>query len=506
MSKTWKLLHSMLFRKKKVAKFSEMLVNNELISDPSTIANKFNEFFTNIGPSLANKIPVTNIKATQFLKGDYQNSFFFLPVSEPEIIKVISDLKNSHSKRSDIIPVNLVKCCAVELSSILTHLNNESLSNGIFPDILKIAKVVPIFKNGDKKQISNYRPISVLSSFSKIFEKVVSTRLIKYLDANNILHQSQFGFRAKLSTSMALLELVDEISKSIDDKKYTVGVFLDLDKAFDTVNHQILLSKLNHYGVRGIANKWFASYLGNRQQYVTVDNASSSFSKIVCGVPQGSILGPLLFILYINDLNSVSENLRTIMFADDTNLFRSDDNLAEIETNLNRELKLFTLWFQVNLLSLNVSKTSYIIFGYRMTHDINLMMQGTKLERAIETKFLGVLINHKLSWKSHISTVCSKMSKNIGIIARIRHLLPTDQVLRLYHTLVEPYMSYCCIVWAGINKTVDLNRIHIIQKRYCRLISFSDSRASSAPLFKSLKILNVYNLFRYQASLYMYKH
>jgi hypothetical protein len=245
--------------------------------------------------------------------------------------------------------------------------------------------VVPIFKNGDKKQISNYRPISVLSSFSKIFEKVVSTRLIKYLDANNILHQSQLGFRAKLSTSMALLELVDEISKSIDDKKYTVGVFLDLAKAFDTVNHQILLSKLNHYGVRGIANKWFASYLGNRQQYVTVYNVSSSFSKIVCGVPQGSILGPLLFILYINDLNSVSENLRTIMFADDTNLFRSDDNLAEIESSLDRELQLFTLWFQVNLLSLNVSKTPYIIFGNRMTHDINLMMQGTKLERAHRT-------------------------------------------------------------------------------------------------------------------------
>ena len=185
------------------------------------------------------------------------------------------------------------------------------------------------------------------------------------------------------------------------------------------------------------------------------------------------------------------------------NLFRSDDNLAEIESNLNRDLELFTLLFQVNLLSLNVSKTSYIIFGSRMTYDINLMMQGAKLERAIETKFLGVLISHKLSWKSHFSTVCSKMSKKIGIIARMKHLLTTDQVLRLYHTLVEPYMSYCCIVWAGINKTVDLNRIHIIQKRYCRFISFSNSRASSAPLFKSLKILNVYDLFRYQASLCM---
>ena len=147
------------------------------------------------------------------------------------------------------------------------------------------------------------------------------------------------------------------------------------------------------------------------------------------------------------DLNSVSEKLRTIMFAGDTNLFRSDKNLAEIELNLNNELKLITLWFQVNLLSLNVSKTSYIIFGNRMTHDLNLMMQGAKLERVNETKFLGVIISHKLSWKSHISTVCNKMSKNIGIISKIRHLLPAEHVLRLYHTLVEPYVSYCCIGW-----------------------------------------------------------
>ena len=194
------------------------------------------------------------------------------------------------------------------------------------------------------------------------------------------------------------------------------------------------------------------------------------------------------------------------MFADDTNLFLSGKHLHEIELQLNIELKLITQWFQVNLLSLNVSKTSYIIFGNRLTHELNLTMQGTKLEQTLETKFLGVIINHKLSWKSHISNVCGKMSKTIGIIAKVRHLLPTEQVLMLYRTLVEPYMNYCCIVWGGINRSGCLDKIHKIQKRYCRLITFSDYRAHSAPLFMKLKIFTIYNMFRYQASLYMYRH
>ena len=470
------------------------------------MAKTFNDFFTNIGSSLARKIPPSNIDPISFLKGDYQNSLFFTPVTEQEIIQIIGNLKNTNSKGFDDIPVNVLKFCRNELATVLSHINNLSLSSGVFPNVLKIAKVLPIFKNGDKKIVSNYRPISVLSVFSKIFEKIVYTRLFEYLDVNHILSNSQFGFRQKLSTSMALLELTDVISKCMDSKNFTVGVFLDLAKAFDTVDHGILLAKLNHYGVRGISNNWFRSYLATRRQYVTINGVSSDFSNITCGVPQGSILGPLLFIVYINDLNTVSEILRTIMFADDTNLFMSGTGLDEIELRLNVELKLVTQWFQTNLLSLNVSKTSYIIFGNRSTHNLKLFMQGVELERLFETKFLGVIINHKLSWKSHMLTVSNKMCKNIGIIAKIRHLLPPDQVRMLYLALVEPYMSYCCIVWAGVGRTGCLERIHKIQKRYCRLITFSEFRAHSAPLFRGLQLMTVYNMFRYQASLYMYKH
>ena len=296
-----------------------------------------------------------------------------------------------------------------------------------------IAKIVPIFKNGDKKIVSNYRPISVLSSFSKIFEKIMYVRLENYLQTNSILHQSQYGFRKKMSTSMALLSLTEEISRSMDNKNFTIGVFIDLAKAFDTVNHKILLEKLEHYGLRGTANDWFKSYLENRKQFVVINKTSSNCSTIACGVPQGSILGPLLFILYINDLNTVSDVLRTIMFADDTNLFLTGKNLDEIKIQFNEKLKTISLWFQTNLLSLNVSKTSYIVFTNGVvSSNIDLFIDDVKIDRVFETKFLGVVITHRLSWKPHIAIVCSKMSKNIGIIAKVRHLLPQSHVRLLY--------------------------------------------------------------------------
>jgi len=507
MSKTWKVLNSMMYRNSKFNKLDEIEINGSSETDPKKMADNFNDFFVNIGPNLAKKIPKSSINANNFLKGDYSQSFFTTPVSDLEITSIINSLKNTSSKGYDDIPGHLIKFCVNELSGILAHINNASLSTGVFPDALKLAKIVPIFKNGDKKIVSNYRPISVLSSFSKIFEKIMYVRLENYLQTNSILHQSQYGFRKKMSTSMALLSLTEEISRSMDNKNFTIGVFIDLAKAFDTVNHKILLEKLKHYGLRGTTNDWFKSYLENRKQFVVINKTSSNCSTIACGVPQGSILGPLLFILYINDLNTVSDVLRTIMFADDTNLFLTGKNLDEIKIQFNEKLKTISLWFQTNLLSLNVSKTSYIVFTNGVvSSNIDLFIDDVKIDRVFETKFLGVVITHRLSWKPHIAIVCSKMSKNIGIIAKVRHLLPQSHVRLLYLTLVQPYMNYCCIVWSGTDKTDDLDRIHKIQKRYCRLITFSNTRAHAAPLFKILKFFTIYQMYTYHVLLFMYKN
>ena len=329
--------------------------------------------------------------------------------------------------------------------------------------------------------------------------------LINISQIKRILSDNQFGFRPKLSTCLALLQLIDELTRSVDEGNVTVGVFIDLAKAFDTVDHCILLKKLHFYGIRGVPHKWFSSYLENRKQFVTINNTNSNFSNITCGVPQGSILGPILFIIYVNDLNNVSNKLRNIMFADDTNLFMTEKNIEKVETQMNFELKLLIEWFQVNLLSLNISKTNYIIFDKKRNINANILCGDTALVRLNETKFLGVILSSDLSWNKHVNIVANKISKSIGIIAEVRHLLPTSLTCMLYRTLVEPYINYCNLVWASQHKRENLEKNLKIQKRFCRIITFSTFHAHSQPLFKQLALMTVYDIFKYQLAMFMYK-
>ena len=238
----------------------------------------------------------------------------------------------------------------------ISFIINQSLEMGRVPDFIKIAKVVPIFKNGLKSDITSYRPISVLPSFSKVYEKVVSKRLNSFCMKNNIINEFQCRFRPHHSTHMALLHLYDRLTEAIEANEFTVGVFVDLQKAFDTIDHGILLKKLEHYGMRGVALEWIKCYLTNRKQCVKLNGVSSSYKCIECGVPQGSILGPLLFIVYINDIQNCSNVLQFILFADDTNIIASDKNWIHLENKLNTELSKLTAWFNSNKLPLNVKR------------------------------------------------------------------------------------------------------------------------------------------------------
>ena len=334
------------------------------ITGDKAIANGFNNFFVNIGPSLAKRIPKCNdILFTQYLPDKIDDTMFLQPVTEEDILQLVVNAKSKKSKDHDQFDMCLVKKIIPHIVKPLAHICNTSLMNGIFPDRMKIARVIPLFKNGDVKEFSNYRPVSILSQFSKILEKVFHNRLMSFINDKQILNDSQFGFRKNMSTAMAIIELVEEITTAIDEGKTTVGVFIDLKKAFDTVDHNILAKKLEHYGIRGLAKDWVCSYLENRRQYVCINNSNSDCLDVKGGVPQGSILGPALFILYVNDMCNVSKSLKSILFADDTNLFYAGKDLNEVCELVSRELDILHMWFQVNKLSLNVAKTNFMIFG-----------------------------------------------------------------------------------------------------------------------------------------------
>jgi hypothetical protein len=270
------------------------------------------------------------------------------------------ELRTTYIEGLDEINPKIAKCSVEAISTPLAQIINCSITSGVVPDSQKIAKVIPIFKSGDKKQLGNYRPISILPYFSKFFEKLIYGRMMTYITANNILYKGQYGFRKDHSTFMAVMEMYDKISEARDNGHFSVGIFLDLSKAFDTVNHEILISKLNHYGIRGICLNWIRDYLRGRKQCVSYNGHASPMLDVKCGVPQGSILGPLLFLIYVNDISHTSTTLQFLMFADDTNLFMSSKSLGELVDKLNIELQKVNNWFKANKLSLNLNKTNYI--------------------------------------------------------------------------------------------------------------------------------------------------
>ena len=375
---------------------------------------------------------------------------FMRPVDEEEVITTVTGCTKKRSSDFEDISMDTVAKIVSVICKPLAHICNISFRTGVFPSRMKIAKVIPMFKSGIKTEVTNYRPISLLPQFSKILEKLFLTRINSFLCANNILSSSQYGFRTKLSTSLAVMELIEEITNATDNKKHAIGVFIDLKKAFDTVDHGILIKKLEHYGVRGAASDWLKSYLSNRKQFVNIDGCSSELLDVICGVPQGSILGPTLFIIYINDICNVSNLVTFILFADDTNVFCAGDNKLELECMLNRELAKLCKWFAVNKLSLNLSKTSYMLFRNRPPDvDFNVFIEHERINRVHVTKFLGIYIDDKLNWKYHINTVRSKLSKVAAIIYRASCLINQDGIYMLYCSLFLPYINYCSEIWGN---------------------------------------------------------
>lgn len=338
---------------------------------------------------------------------------------------------------------------------------------------------------------SNYRPISLLPLISKILEKIMYHRLFSFIKQYNILYSKQYGFQKGKSTEMAILDLQSCIIDKMADGEIPCSIFLDFAKAFDTVNHDILIQKLKHYGIRGPAYEWFKSYLSNRKQCICIGDQCSDLALIKHGVPQGSVLGPLLFLLYINDITASSSLLKFFLFADDTCLFFSHKSKDSLVTIVNDELAKISEWLTANKLSLNTSKSNVLIFRPKNASnklDTQIMINGKLLKEKESAKYLGILIDNKLLFKTHIDHVNNKLIKGNSLLAKIRHFVPTSVLRNVYNAHIQPFLNYGALIWGSSSKT-NLQTIENTQDKSLRIINFCNKFADAQPLYDLSKLL-----------------
>jgi hypothetical protein len=507
MKGTWAMIKEVINKSNKTDSSKTFLVDGLTLKDPKLIADHFNKFFSNIGPTLArNIITPSNRSYKEFLTQETRFSFKFNQVSTEHVLKVIDGLKPKSSSGVDSISNKLLRNIKEELSEPLTLIFNQCISNNTFPDALKIAKVTPLHKKNDKNIFDNYRPVSVLTSISKVFEKLLHSQIYDYFNNNGLLYISQYGFRKLHSTDLAALEFIDRVIMDLDKGETPISIFLDLSKAFDTIDHEILIDKFKMYGFDTNSVNLVKSYLSGRQQYVTYENVSSDYAYIATGVPQGSVLGPLFFIIYINDICKASSLFKPVIYADDTSLtatlntFRSE-NLGT-QDMINRELYNICDWMKLNKLSLNCNKTKAMLFRMpqkQLEYPI-LNIDGVSIEFVSEFNFLGVIIDECISWKNHINLVAKKISKTIGILNKLKHFFPLNILLNIYNALILPYLNYGALLWHRCS-----NRLLVLQKRALRVISCSKYNAHTSSLFKNLGLLRCTDICTIQCYKFCYK-
>jgi hypothetical protein len=508
--KTWELIHTILNNKNRLKEFPEYFkVNEEKIYDEKTIAEKFNSFFANIGSDLAAKIHSNSNKSiNDFLTEDWQCKFNFMPVNALDIKKVIKKLPNKNSSGHDDLSNKLIKHITEALAEPLSLIVNQSFCTGIFPDLLKLSKVIPIFKKDDDFIFTNYRPISLLPVISKIFEKISYLQLYDYLIQNNLIYNGQHGFRTRHSTETAAYELIDRVNNSLDNGLLPVAVYLDLSKAFDTLDHTILLTKLKYYGLQNKTLSWFYSYLSNRYQYTVYKDSSSPILPLSTGVPQGSILGPLLFLIYVNDICKSSDKLDMILYADDTTiLFPLSPATLHADINiLNMELASIHEWLLLNKLSLNIGKTKYMLYHLPQRHiDFSQLpsihINNINITRSKEFNFLGLTINENLNWKPHIDKISNKLARVCGIMKRMQKTLPPYVLRTIYNSLFLPHLNYCVLAWGN-----SCSRVVKLQKKAIRYINNSKYNAHTSPLFKLNYLLKISDIYTLQSLKFYFKY
>ena len=473
---TWRVINELTSRKVKNSSIKEIKLNDKSIHDSPELSETFNCHFATIGPKLANNISKNNDSSYLNYLSKTNNTFELRPTNYSKVFKILSKLCKTKATGLDKTPARFLKECLALITASLCSIFNRSITSGIFPEEWKF------FKNGHRAMVT---PI-----VAKVFERIIYDQLYAYLNDNNLISCRQSGFRSLHSTVTALLQATDNWAHNIDTGNVNAVVFLDLIKAFDTVDHDILLSKLTFYGVNiGTTHDWFKSYLNNRMQKCSVNGTLSSVKILTCGIPQGTLLGPLLFLLYINDLPNCLVNSEPLMYADDTHLTYASNNIEDIECTLNRDLA--NTWLKANKLTLNKTKTEFMVIGSwqklgTFDKSPNLVLDSFPIKQVSTTKSVGVLVDKHLSWNAHIASKSKKIASGIGAIKRCRPFVPIETLKYAYNAIVQLHFDYCDVVWGNCNATL-ATKLQKLQNRAARILTFSSYDANTDPLLDKLR-------------------
>ena len=503
--KCWKLLKSLMGQSGSKNDIDKLVINNTIFDTNKQIADELNSYYVRVAENLEGGLNREESPSPlNYLDDSITSSFFMHPMSLGECVKLITNLRQTRTQ-IDCIPVYLLKKIAYYIAPILCKIINQSFSTGKFPKSLKLSQITPIFKNGNTLDPSNYRPISCLPIFSKIFERSMVNRLTKFCDKHSILFKNQFGFQSNRSTFDALKEFTEKLYSGLDLKHETLAILVDLKKAFDCVDHSILLNKIEYYGIRGISAAWFRDYLSNRKQHVRINSCVSTSLPVAAGVPQGSILGPILFLLYINDIPN-STKMSSYLFADDTNFVESGINGDGLAAEVNVELSNVGRWCSSNKLVVNSKKTEVLRISNLPESNLQMpiVMQGENVNFSNHCTFLGIVIDKKLNFSRHIDKVSKKISKNCGILYKIRDNLTLKARINYYYAFIYPLLSYNVAIWGGTGST-HLSILIRAQKRIIRTIAGLDRYAHTNPIFADLKILKFNDIYKLSVAVFMYK-
>jgi hypothetical protein len=489
---TWNVINLLTKASTQAIKPTSINFSGKNVNEPVEIAECFNTHFCNTNLILPTKNGEPNCIQNRAL-----HSLFLYPTDQHEIIKIINSFENKFSAGLDGVPMPVLKVAAPFIATPLSDIINSSFTSGLFPTALKFSRVIPIYKKGPRDSAENYRPISILSVFSKLIEKLFIKRVNSYLSSNKLLHENQHGFRSGKSTSSASFELINGILHGLNDRLLTLGIFFDLTKAFDLIDHKILKYKLIAMGILGVPLDWVMSYLSDRKQVVCYSNGHQTIQskpkKITCGVPQGSLLGPLLFLVFINDLPDYLSHCTTILYADDTSTIITANSPLNLTHLANETVHKMHLWCKNNNLIVNEGKTGFLHFLHtNSSNKIDLSALNIKAQHFNFTKFLGLTICDTLDWSYHIQAIVSKISVGIYMLRKLAQLVSHDTLKQVYYAKVHSYMAYGIMFWGS---STAARKAFSAQKRAIKTIYQVPIRTPGKPLFSDIKILTLPSLY-----------